>query len=229
MRFVPIPVNVGRFSTARLPAQAGLDYTPISHSAPARVTIPAGQTSATFSVSVPDDQELETLERFAIKVELPEDATDVAPRYASGLTAHVFITDDEWLSVSMQPGATIVEEGESITVIPTLGWYAVGRTGTPAAFADLVLTVAAIPPVYGSDPPADDSDLTLPAQVSIPAGASTGASFQIQTVEDAVSELTECFVLRVRSVSGVPRDTVLQLPYGLVPYRSTNICIVDDD
>ena len=223
------PVNVGQFSTARLPAQAGLDYTPISHSAPARVTIPAGQTSATFSVSVPDDQELETLERFAIKVELPEDATDVAPRYASGLTAHVFITDDEWLSVGMRPGATIVEEGESITVIPTLSWYAMGRTGTPAAFADLVLTVAAIPPVSGSDPPADDSDLTLPAQVSIPAGASTGASFQIQTVEDAVSELTECFVLRVRSVSGVPRDTVLQLPYGLVPYRSTNICIEDDD
>jgi hypothetical protein len=125
---------------------------------PATVTIPAGQTSATFPISAIDDG----------KVNGDQTATITAS--AAGLTSgsdSLTIAESDQLALAVALAATTVPESAGASA--TTGTVSVNA---PRA-ADLVVTLA-------SD---NINKATVPAAVTIPAGQ-TSATFTVATVDD---------------------------------------------
>jgi hypothetical protein len=129
------------------PAQATL---------PNAVTIPAGQTSVTFSIAAVDDSLLDGDQV------LPLSAS--ATGYAAPAVAPLTITDFETMAMTISVSPISENGGESIATII--------RQNSDVA-QPLVVTIS-------SDSP---SQLTLPATVEIPAGRSA-ATFSIVAVDD---------------------------------------------
>ncbi|MBX7209074.1 MAG: M36 family metallopeptidase [Verrucomicrobiaceae bacterium] len=135
---------------------------PAELSLPASVVIPAGQTSATFDVTLPDD----------IYIDGPRAVT---------VTAHVAGWTDGTAAGTVQD-----DEGNviSITLAFPIQEYAGDVTGT-VSVAGVVASAVDVALVSSSS-----ADLTVPAMVTIPAGASS-AGFTAHVVQDAVPEPTE--------------------------------------
>ena len=197
---------------------------------PAPVTIPAGETRVTFSIALPDDEELEPFSRFRIAYELLPGITADGVTFGQRGAERIILYDNEWHWIDPRLQVATVEEGESITVTPTLGWYAEGRPYTPSivipshsptAAANITMEIAvhlpsAYPPHFqdplqNAEPATSGTDFTLPAQVTILAGGDAG-SFEIRTTDDSQNEETECFFLELIAVSGRPPGPVHESP-----------------
>lgn len=154
-------------------ATRGVDYT----GGATQLTIPAGRTSASVTVSVLDD----LLDEFDETVVFT--ASNVVNAATAGPLAHTLtITDDEAVpEVSLSiDNSTIVEAGGQATVTATLSEVAgrqyvllLSRSGLATAGTDY---------------------LPAPASITIPAGSLTG-SVTITAVDDALSEFDEDIVI----------------------------------
>ena len=126
---------------------------------PAFVTVPAGQSSATFPVAVVDDTRIDGTRNVTI--------TASVANWTSG-SATVTVQDNETTALSVAIPAT-AREGDT------------PRTGTVSINGTLSVPLT-IP--LASD---DTSEATVPASVTIPAGQ-TSANFAITIVDDALSD-----------------------------------------
>ncbi len=127
---------------------------------PASVTIPAGQTSAAFTITVVDDTKINGTHSATI--------TAHVANWTDG-SATISVLDNENTNLAVTLPATIVE----------------GGTGTGTASISGTLT-SALTVTLGSN---NTGRLTVPATVTIPAGA-TSATFTLTAVENALIDGT---------------------------------------
>jgi hypothetical protein len=161
-------------------ALAGSDYTALTQT----LTIPAGQTSATFTVKVAQDSSFEPDENFTVQL---SDVTNATVTDGTGLGT---ITNDD-VKPTLKISDVIVDEGNggtdgdktfSFTVTlsaaqnspVTFDWIAAGGTAT-----------------LGSDYVA-----ISPATITIPAGETT-AKIQFKTIGDTTDEPDETFQVTI--------------------------------
>ena len=122
-RVVSEPVTVS-YATANGTATAGMDYTAVTNG---RVTIPAGATNATFSVSVLDDTINEADENFLVTISLPETDREgghpVAITGGSTATALGVIRDNDPAVITVAPmHESVVEGKEAVFVLSRAGF-----------------------------------------------------------------------------------------------------------
>jgi len=175
---VPVAFNI---ATANGMAAAGSDYTARSLVAQ---SIPAGSTSATFTVNIAGDIAVEANETFLVNVTGVKNAT-VADAQAVGTIRN----DDTVLTIA----DASVAEGNSGTKLLS---FTVKLSAVSAAPVTFNLATANKTAAAGSDYVA----LTLAGQ-SIPAGT-TGKVFNVTIRGDTVREGNETFALNVGSVVG---------------------------
>ena len=168
---VPEAVMV-KFATADDTESADVDYTAVD----ASLVIPAGQTTATFTVDTVEDTKAENSETFTVTLTLERAPSNVA--YGTR-TATATITDDT-LSVSIE-GPAAVTEGEDAEFIVTLA----GAIGEEAVVVTYTVTGTAT----------SGEDYTPPSEtLTIPAGATT-ETIVISTQPDGVLEGDETLVV----------------------------------
>ncbi len=155
---------------AGVSAEAGADY-----SAPASVTVRAGSSSATATISIAQDSVYEGLETFAVGLRgLP-----LGYRPESGPVV-VTITDDDPLPVmSLHAASASVAEGGSVDVTAQL-------SGVSSTDVTADLSATAVAPAVASD-----GRLGSPAVLTIPAGSTeSSGSVTFTAAQNDVYELT---------------------------------------
>ncbi|MCX6875854.1 MAG: hypothetical protein NTW21_18895, partial [Verrucomicrobia bacterium] len=132
---------------------------------PATVTIPAGQTSAAFTITVVDDNKINGTHSATI--------TAHVANWTNGTTT-ISITDNENSNLALTLPSSVTEGGS--------GSGSVSISGTLTS--DLTVTLA-------SD---TTSRLTMPATVSIPAGA-TSATFALTAPDNTLTDGTQAIAI----------------------------------
>ena len=175
-------------------ATSGTDYTPIPS-----VTIPAGQTSVTFSIPTIDDALAEGAEPYTVTV-AEASAGDAAfvtidPDRASVTTT---ITDDAGPFGPGTPGAedtclVSISGPDSVIEGEVASGYSVSLS--QPAVTDVVVKLT-----Y-SGTAVDGSDYTGVASVTIPAGQSS-ATFDVATLDDALAEGSESLTVSLGEITG---------------------------
>jgi fibronectin type 3 domain-containing protein len=152
---------------------------------PATVTIPAGQSSATFAVAAVDDAIYDGTQSVTIIAS--------AAGFTSG-TAGVQVTDDDppGLSVTIAP-ATFAENAGNNAATGT-----VTRQGPTTAA--LIVTLAS----------SDTTEATVPATVTIPPGQSS-ATFDVAAVDDAVYDGTQSVSVAATASVYTPGSATIQV------------------
>lgn len=147
---------------------------------PATVTLPAGQTSVTASLTIVNDTLLDG----------PQTATLTASAagFISG-TANVTVNDNEPAVITLAAPATIAENAG---VVPAAGTVTLGGQ----AVANTIITLSS----------SDTSSLTVPATVTVPAGQSS-ATFAITAVDDGTVEANAPVTLTA-SLEGLTSGTM---------------------
>ncbi|MFO0869190.1 MAG: Calx-beta domain-containing protein [Pirellulales bacterium] len=155
---------------------------------PASVTIPAGQATATFTVTAQDDTRLDGTQDVVIRAS--------ATGYVAGEAA-LQVTDVESLSLVVNP-VSISETGGTATGTVT-------RSNTDVG-SDLVVTLT------NGDP----TEATLPVSVVITAG-SAAATFSLQAVDDGVLDGRQSVTITAAAAGYVSGETTLEVidPRGL--------------
>ncbi|HRT58988.1 MAG TPA: CARDB domain-containing protein, partial [Candidatus Paceibacterota bacterium] len=135
---------------------------------PRLVTIPGSQTNLSFPIAAVNNDLVDGDKD--VEVRLWFRATGSTTRLGAGPTVHVMVTDDDGPTLRLTVDRPVLPEGQ-----PTAGTATVSRNaGTNTA---LVATLHS----------ANTNELTVPATVTIPAGASA-ASFPLTTVDDGVTD-----------------------------------------
>ncbi|NRT55664.1 immunoglobulin-like domain-containing protein [Sphaerotilus uruguayifluvii] len=165
----------------------------------ASITIAAGQTQATFSISTLDDALAEGAEQFTVaiaRIGAPgSEATAVDPAHGAVTTT---LIDDVGGSGGGTPGAedtclvSISGPGEVVE-----GEVAGGYTVSLTQPAQTDVTVRLV----CSGTASAGTDFIQVASVTIPAGQSQ-ASFDLKTLDDALAEGTETITLTLGTISG---------------------------
>lgn len=183
-----VSVNYATSSAAGDTATAGTDYT----AATGKVTIPAGQTSATFDVPVLGDTTVEPNETFTVTVSDDTAAAPVLP--ATPVTAKGTITDDDTAGA---PGA-----GTLPTVSVADARVAEGNSGQTDLVFTVSLSAAATGPVTveavtlegSARQPSDFAPLAT--RVAFAAGERTKA-VTVKVVGDIIAEADEAIGLQL--------------------------------
>ncbi|WP_294231469.1 M36 family metallopeptidase [Prosthecobacter sp.] len=149
---------------------------------PASVTIPAGQTSVNFPVTVVNDTLLDGTQTTLI--------TATAPGYGDG-SASLAVEDDETTTISLTLPSTLAENAAATTGTVTLG----AATGT-----DVILPLTSN----------DTTELVVPASVTILAG-NTSATFAITPVDDAVIDLTQTVTVSTSMTGWTGGSSTIQI------------------
>lgn len=148
---------------------------------PATVLLPAGQTSAAFTISLTDDSLLDGTQSCIVAAK--------APALSTG-SAVINVHDNETTTITLTLPASLSEGASPTTGTATLA-------AAPASDVSLVLVSS------------DTSEITVPANVIIPAG-STSATFAITPINDTVIDFTQTVTLTA-SMQGwtAGADTIL--------------------
>ncbi|CAB1059315.1 Vibriolysin, extracellular zinc protease (EC @ Pseudolysin, extracellular zinc protease (EC [Olavius sp. associated proteobacterium Delta 1] len=151
------------------------------------VTIPAGQTTAGFDLIIVDDAKIDGTRTATI--------TASVPGWTSGNDAIYVLDNDAFLALDVPPVAK-EDEGElinagTITIIAALG-------------ADLIIDLSSN----------DTSEVTIPATVTIPAGA-TSVSFDVTIIDDT-------------AIDGVQTATITGTAAGFTS-GTDDIEVIDND
>ena len=135
---------------------------PAAIAVPATLVFPPGQSSVTFPITVPDDTALDGTQTVTL--------TASAAGFTSA-TANLTVLDNETATLALTLPST-AREGDA----PLAGTVTAGFTATSPLVVSLV-----------SDNP---SQLTVPASITIPAGASS-ATFSATVVDDTATDGTQ--------------------------------------
>ncbi|SDD06159.1 Calx-beta domain-containing protein [Pedobacter soli] len=174
-------------------ATSGADYTAMATT----VTIPAGQATATVSVPVLNDEQVEGMETVILTLNA---ATNNAAITASTTPATVNITDNDTAVASLTPGASGNENG------PVDGTFTITLSKASATDTQLTYTAGGIA-VEGSD------YSPVVKTVIIPAGATT-VTITIPVLTDAVVEGTETVILTL-ATSNNPLVSINNTPASI--------------
>jgi hypothetical protein len=173
------------YVTADITAVAGSDYVAASGD----VTIPAGQTSATFAVAVKGDRVAESSETFAVNLSAPANAT-----IADGQGVGTIVDDEQLISIN----DVSVTEGNSGTRAANLSVSLSTTYDVPVTVAFAAANGSA---TAGSDYQAASGTLTIPA------GQTTG-TVTVQVIGDRVAEANESFFVNLSNPNyGTITDT----------------------
>ena len=164
------------------PAGVGRDFT--APAPGARVAIPAGDTTATITVAVTDDDIHEIAEQFTVELSSPTNTT-IDP---GASTATVTINDDEDMpEVSVTAGAAVTEGADATFTL----------TMSRASSLDVTVQVSTSAPDSGHEATADDDYTPLvDHEVVIPAGDTT-ETFTVSTLADSHDEHSETFKVTI--------------------------------
>jgi len=187
----PNQVIVVEYSVRALTATAGSDYSvpPVPHT----VTINPGESSINLAIPTIDDALVEATERFEVRLTGATGGALINDIFNIGV---VTIQDDDTLiQLSVSPNNQNVNEGGDITWIVQLD-RATGVTFT----ANFVLEPIGANPATVNGP---NADIVPPNTFTITfvAGGATSQNIVIQTVNDALVEVTEALQIRFTSVS----------------------------
>ncbi|MDZ7857471.1 immunoglobulin-like domain-containing protein [Sphaerotilus sp.] len=175
-------------------ATDGSDYTAVTS-----VTIPAGQSSATFDIATIDDALAEDSESFTVSLgEITGGGFEAIAGDPAKATVTTSITDDAGPSDPGTPGAedtclVSISGPDSVVEGETAPGYTVSLS--QPAVTDVVVKLT-----Y-SGTATDGSDFTAVTSVTIPAGQSS-ATFDIATIDDALAEGTESFTVSLGEITG---------------------------
>ncbi len=162
------------------------------HSAlPATVTIPAGQHAATFAVNALNDQILEQLETLQLE----------------GATAGMTV---DGISISLEDATSLDPANTKITLLPagariTEGSAGQFRLSLPAGITSSTDITVQLAKTDATSTAADTDHGAIPANVTIPALATTSADFAINAPADGILEPVE--VLQVGEL--LPQVSIL--------------------
>ena len=164
------------------------------------VTIPFGDSSASFTVATVDDSDIEPDSAVAVTV-----TSGVGYGVVSPGSASVTVTDDDLPLVAVGAAGSPITEGDS-------AHFALSRTGSTTSPLTVDLTVSET----GGDmvAPTDEGSRS----VTIPAGDSS-ASFAVATVDDSDDESDSTVTVSISSGAG----------YGVVSPGSARVIVNDDD
>ena len=197
------------------PASEGRDFTKPEPGS--RVAIPAGDTTATITVAIIDDDIDEIYESFTVHLFSPTNAT-VDPDASS---AEVIIIDDDDAPVVSVTAGAAVTEGAAATFTLTM---------SRASSVDVTVQVSTSAPDSGHEAtPGDDYAPLVDHPVVIPQYQTTG-TFAVSTLDDSIDEHSETFKVTIE----IPRSHPDKYPDY---YRATVSAtagsatgtIVDDD
>ncbi|MEM7131733.1 MAG: Calx-beta domain-containing protein [Chloroflexota bacterium] len=177
-------------------ATGGIDYT---EPTPAEIIIPAGDMSASISVTTVDDVDVEGDETFDVSIDNAEGAIDVSAPQT------VTIIDNDEPNVDLSASLDVLE-GESGSITATLDVSVTWDVTVTLAFTDDTATGGGT-----------DYTESTPAEIVIPAG-DVSASITFPTVDDALVEGDETFSLFVATVEGATDVSTLQ-----------TVAIIDND
>ncbi len=155
---------------------------PAKAAVPASVTIPAGQLSASFALTVPDDTLLDGSRTAVITATLPA----VLPR-----SAPIVILDNDTAALAITAPASAVEGATGLTGSVSLGTVPVG-------------------PITVNLSSSDPSAATVPATVAFAVGQ-TLAPFAITAVDDSKIDGTQTAVLTASVPGWTPATTAIQI------------------
>jgi len=141
---------------------------------PTSITIPAGQTTGSFTVNVNDDALVEPTETGTFTISTPSSGLTLG----TTTTGDVAITDNDipTVNLSVSP-VTSTETGSPVITVTA--------TASQAVVGDQTVNVA----LSGTANAADFTG-TIPTSITIPAGQTTG-SFTVNVNDDALVEPTE--------------------------------------
>jgi len=169
-------------STANGTATAGSDYTAL---AAQTVTVAAGQTSATFSVSLSEDDDVEADETFTVSLSNPQNAV-LGDAEGSGI---IVDNDIPRLSIS---DAQIIEGDVGVqNLVFTIGL-------SPVSVEDVSVDVST---ANGTASAGSDYTALIAQQVTVPAGQGS-ATVSVPISGDTTVESDEIFVVALSGVSG---------------------------
>lgn len=185
----PATVNEGSTTTGTLrlsaaqpgPVSFQFESRLASVTVPAQVTVPAGDTSATFSVSAAEDEDVRGPVDVSVRAS--------APRFEAG-TGRFILEDNDQIQVTLSTASALSEGAASL----------VQFTASRSALTPLTWTLTQSPP----------GRLSVPATVVLPAGQ-TSASFYIVNTEDDLIQDTQNITLTAALGSWVPGTTTVSV------------------
>jgi hypothetical protein len=166
------------YSTAGATATAGADY----EDAAGTLTIPAGETSATFDVTIDDDDVFEGDETFGVTLSGEVDLT------LANTTATGTVTDDDPVP-TLTAGASSVSEGDgTATITFSLTNPSVGDVTFDWASADGTAT--------------DGADYTAGGGTAVIASGETATTADLTVLADTTDESDETVTVTLANVTG---------------------------
>lgn len=143
---------------------------PVYLTVPATVTIPAGQTSAGFTLTAPQNTKIET-----------SHLADVTATYTGAVpvVTSISVVDDETRNLTLTLNTSSISEGDA--AVPAAGYVSISGTLT----TPVVITLQS----------ADTSELLISPTVTIPAGSLNSNSFSLTPVDDTDFDGSQTVVL----------------------------------
>ncbi len=168
--------NSADLSTALVVTLSNSDPSEIA--VPATVTIPIGQSSATFSIDAIDDAVVDGTQTVEI--------TATASGY-SAVVYSISVTDDDVLTLSLAIDPASVSEGAGAGAATAVVTRNDGNTAS-----ELVVTLTC----------SDTSEISIPVSMTIPAGQAS-ATFSIDAVDDFADDATQTVTLTATATNYV--------------------------
>jgi subtilisin family serine protease len=181
---------------------------PNAASVPAGITIPAGQTSAAFPITLPQNGIMENTKTAQISASVTN---------WPGATANISVTDDDYLpptlSFAQNAGSFHLAEGQD-----TSAYVATVRLAAPR-LVDTVITLSLN----------DNTEFTLPATVTIPAGKLVASISPVSVIDDSLQDGVQTVVVEASSpglLTGsasvtVADNEVASFVFGYIPSPQT--------
>ena len=168
---------------------------------PASVVIPAGQPSATFTITAVDDTVADGDQTFTV--------TAAATGLASG-TGNLQITDSETATLTLSITDTAISENSGVTMAT------VSRNSDTTNALTVIVTSS------------DAGEATVPATVVIPAGATDSAPFAITAVDDAIADGDQAVTITVGTTGHVDGTGSVQVTDVSGPAALTVSIVADE-
>uniref|UniRef100_UPI0030CA181D Calx-beta domain-containing protein n=1 Tax=uncultured Sphaerotilus sp. TaxID=474984 RepID=UPI0030CA181D len=211
-------------------ATDGSDYTAVTS-----VTVPAGQTSATFDITTIDDALAEGTETITVSLgEITGGGFEAIAGNPAQATVTTSITDD---AGPFGPG-TPEPEDTCLVSISGPGSVVEGEvaSGYTVSLSQPAVTDVVVKLTY-TGTATDGSDYTAVTSVTVPAGQ-TSATFDIATIDDALAEGTETITVSLgeitgggfEAIAGNPAQATVTVTTSLVddsgPFGPEDTCLV---
>ena len=171
-------------------ATAGVDYANVTGGT---ITVPAGQSEATLDMSIIDDDDIEGIETFDVRITGVTGGGRFETRYGGWLATGSIIDDDQVTVDVLDPAVEVAEGAGAVVVVLELD-----RTSSETVTVDYATS---------------DGTATAPGDYTAVSGTATFASGETQKhvrvplIDDDVAEQDETFTLVLTNAAGAVTGT----------------------